>query len=135
MDQADTTIVGRLVRDPVLRGEEQSRRALFTVAVNRGRDEKKKSTFIDCIAWGKRADLFQGLSKGTTLLVTGYLETDKYTKKEEDGTEKQFSKLQCNVNTMLVGAPRGARSNASESQSEGAGETVDVGAGEGDIPF
>lgn len=130
MDQADVTIVGRLVRDPIIRGEDNARRALFTVAVNRGRDEKKKATFIDCIAWGKRANLLEGVTKGTTVLVMGYLETDKY-EKEVDGEKKQFSKLQTNVTTFMVGQPRRYDTDTSSE------ETVEVGVGgaDEDVPF
>lgn len=136
MDKADVTLVGRLVRDPIIRGEDKVRRAVFTVAVNRGRDENKKATFVDCIAWGRRSNLLDGLTKGTTVFLTGYLETDKYTK-EVDGEQKTFTKLQANVDTFMVGQPRsinraegeeGGSQSGSQSASE---ETVDV----GDVPF
>ena len=72
MDQAKLVLVGRLSRDPEFAGEGDVQRAMFSIATNRGRGEKRKSSFFDCIAWGKRADIMRDFSKGKrdTVIVT-----------------------------------------------------------------
>lgn len=56
----------------------------FTVAVNHGSGEHKKTTYVDCGVWGKRAEstLPQYLLKGTKVIVTGAPETRAYTPKD-----------------------------------------------------
>lgn len=136
MDTANIQLVGRLVRDPVFYGEGKARRSLFTVAVNRGRDENKKATFIDCIAWGKRANLLENLTKGNTVFVLGQLEMDSYTRTNDDGEERKITKLQVNVDTFMAGRPSFIANSDSDSAGADSEETLSIGADKEDgVPF
>jgi single-strand DNA-binding protein len=136
MDTATTFIVGRLTRDPMFYGEEKKRRALFSVAVNRGRGDTKKTTFVDCIAWGRRSELLDGINKGQTVMVQGDLETDSYEKK--DGTGR-VTRLQVNVNTFMAGQPSSGVDAAQNGEDDvDSEEVVDISsdaAATSDVPF
>ncbi len=101
MDQGTASIVGRLAADPKFFGEGDSQRAVFSIAFNRGRDEKRKANFIDCIAWGKRADIMKDFSKGGGIFITGELMQDTYEAK--DGSGKR-SRVQVNVSSITATA-------------------------------
>lgn len=60
-------LVGRLTRDPDLRGSSETAVTKFTVAVNRARqkDKPQEADFINCIAFGKVGEIIaQYLTKG-----------------------------------------------------------------------
>ena len=75
-------IVGRLTRDPEIRGEGEKKVAKFTVAVDRfGKD--KGADFIKCAVFGKKADFAETwLKKGTKIVLRGRIQTDSYTNKD-----------------------------------------------------
>ena len=47
MDRASAQMTGRLAGDPKFFGEGDTRRAVFTVASNRGRGEKRNGRYPD----------------------------------------------------------------------------------------
>ncbi len=131
-DTGFTLITGRLVANPEFFGEGDIRRAVFTVAFNRGKDEKRKSTFVDCIAWGRRSTLMDLFSKGQGISVQGQLETDAWETKEG----QKRSKLRVNVNLITRTAPLGGNSEGAARESVGSTEEVAIPTtGEGTIPF
>ena len=71
MDMGTVVLVGRLTREPKFFGEDDKQRALFSIAFNRGRGDNRKANFIDCIAWGKRADIMRDYGQGDGIFVTG----------------------------------------------------------------
>ncbi len=98
MDQGKAFVVGRLSRDPEFQGDGDKQRALFSIAYNRGVGEKRKSNFLDCIAWGKRADIMRDFKKGSGIFVTGDIEQDTYQTKE--GHKR--SRVQINVSSITA---------------------------------
>jgi len=135
MDQGSAVVVGRLSRDPQFFGEGDKQRAVFSIAYNRGRDEKRKANFIDAIAWGKRADIMRDFTKGMGIFVTGDLEQDSYENK--DGVK--VSRVQVNVNSITAttstrrpdaeGANSGGQASGGNTGSRGNGSE------EAPIPF
>lgn len=125
MDQGSVVLVGRLSRDPQFFGDGEKQRAIFSVAFNRGRGDNRKSNFIDCIAWGKRADIMRDFHKGYGIFVTGDLEQDTYENKEG----QRVSRVQVNVNSITP-----TRSNR---RNEASSDTSDRSANEEEatIPF
>lgn len=130
MDQGKAFVVGRLTRDPDFFGEGDKQRAVFSIAYNRGTGDKKKANFLDCIAWGKRADIMRDFSKGTGIFVTGDIEQDTYETK--DGQKR--NRVQINVSSITA-----TTSLRRSDESAGAGVTSGSGsAGTGEeapIPF
>jgi single-strand DNA-binding protein len=66
----------------------------FTVAVNKGYGDKKKTIFIDCVVWEKKAEIMsQYTSKGSSVLIEGEHEQQKW----EDKNGNKRSKLLISV--------------------------------------
>lgn len=107
MDQANVVLVGRMSADPKMFDEgTEKARAVFTIATNRGRGDNRKSSFIDCIAWGKRSEIMGDFKKGDGIFVTGDLEQDNYETKEG----QKRSRVQVNVTSIT--ATRSTRDNS-----------------------
>ncbi len=88
-------LMGRLTRDPDVRysaggGDQQQAIARYTLAVDRRfvrRDNNdpnaQTADFIGCVAFGRSAQFAeQYLHKGTKVVVTGRIQTGKYTNRE-----------------------------------------------------
>ena len=95
-------VVGNLTRDPELKFTPSGKAmARFSVADNHGYksgDEwQKKTSFIDCVAWGDIAEhITNSLSKGDRVIVLGRL--DQQTWENEDGDKR--SKLEIVVDSI-----------------------------------
>ncbi len=64
----------------------------FTVAVNMGSGDKKRTEWVDCALWGKRGDAFcQYLTKGTTVSVCGQPRIRQYDANGEHRAQMQIS--------------------------------------------
>jgi len=98
MDNGVAFVTGRLTKDPQFFGEGEKRRVVFSVAFNRGKEERRKTTFVDCIAWGRRADILESFAKGSGVSLSGELETDTW----EDKEGQKHSRLRLNVNTITA---------------------------------
>lgn len=80
--------MGRLTRDPDIRysqGEKATAVARFSLAVDRKfkQDGQPTADFINCLAFGKRAEFLEKYCrKGTKLVVEGSWQTGSYTNKD-----------------------------------------------------
>ncbi|MHA2063129.1 MAG: single-stranded DNA-binding protein [Candidatus Thorarchaeota archaeon] len=129
MDQGKAFVVGRLSRDPDFFGEGDKQRAVFSVAYNRGTGDRRKSNFLDCIAWGKRADIMRDFSKGSGIFITGDIEHDSYENKEG----VRVNRVQINVSsiTATTSLRRGDESNGKPGEVRVGGTAEET----ADIPF
>jgi single-strand DNA-binding protein len=81
-------IIGRLTRDPDIRysqGEKATAIARISLAVDRKFKQEGQPTadFINCLAFGKRAEFFEKYcKKGTKLVIEGSWQTGSYTNKD-----------------------------------------------------
>lgn len=81
-------LTGRLTRDPDIRysqGEKATAVARFSLAVDRKfkQDGQPTADFINCLAFGKRAEFIEKYCrKGTKLVVEGGWQTGSYTNKD-----------------------------------------------------
>lgn len=77
-------LLGRLTRDPEIRyTESQLAVAKFSLAIDDGYGEKKKTNFINIIAFGKTAEVCEKhIGKGARCAVEGKLSSGSY---EKDG--------------------------------------------------
>lgn len=87
------TIHGNVGKGPELRYTNGGMAVLeVSVADSYGKDDKKKTTWHSVTVFGKLAEnVAATIRPGTTVLVSGRLETDEYTKK--DGTQGKFTKV------------------------------------------
>lgn len=78
-------LMGRLTKDPDIRGEGTSLCARYTLAVDRRftKDNEQQADFIPCVVFSKGAEFAEKyLKKGTKVVVTGRIQTGSYTNKE-----------------------------------------------------
>jgi single-strand DNA-binding protein len=135
-------LAGNLTRDPELRVTPKGTAICqFGLAINRKfKDEsgqqRDDTTFVDCEAWGKTAELISKyLTKGKQALVEGRLKLDTW---EDKQTQQKRSKLKVvveNVQFLSAATPSeqtGGQSSAptSERQQPPTQENIDE-----DVPF
>ena len=73
-------LMGRLTKDPELRHtNNQKAVTTFTIAVDTGYGENKKTDFINCVAWEKTAEFIEKyFEKGRMIVVAGRISTRSY---------------------------------------------------------
>jgi single-strand DNA-binding protein len=121
-------LAGHLTRDPELRPLPGEKVVVnFGLAINRRYKSaegeiKEESTFVDCEAWGRTAELVgQYLAKGSAAYIEGRLKFDTWQDKE--GHNRNRLKVVVD-NVQFIGPPKGKAGNAGEP-----GEAVGAGAG------
>ena len=74
------TIFGNVGKQPELRTTQQGQKVCgFSIAVNDGYGDNKRTLWFDCSCWGKRGEaIANNVSKGDKLCVTGDLSTREY---------------------------------------------------------
>ena len=77
-----TLLIGRLTRDPESQGEGDSKRARFSIAIDRPKDGAG-ADFINCTAFGRTAEnILKYCKKGTMISVEGSLNSYSYENEE-----------------------------------------------------
>lgn len=106
-------IAGNVTRDPEMRTTPSGAQVCsFTVAVNRvyrdsSGNQQDQTSFIDCVAWGKSAELInQYVKKGSGILVSGRLDQRSW---EDKTTGQKRSRVEINVEdfSFIGGAANG----------------------------
>jgi single-strand DNA-binding protein len=65
--------------------------ATFTLAINEGWGDKKKTTFINCVAWRKTAEALASYTdKGSKIAVVGKIQVRDY---EKDGIKRYVTEV------------------------------------------
>ena len=127
-------LMGRLTRDPEVRysqGENATAVGRYTLAVDRRikREGEQSADFINCVAFGKLAEIAeQYLRQGTKVVITGRIQTGSYTNK--DG-------VKIYTTDVVVEDQEFAESKASKSNTSNSGSSpseANVGDGFMNIP-
>ena len=128
-------LMGNLTRDPELKQTPSNQSvAQIGLAVNRkfkGRegDMREETTFVDCEAWGRTAEIMSKyLSKGKPVFVEGRLKLDQW--QDKDGNNR--SKLKVVIDTFQFVDSRGAQSGQSQQPTTA---TANITPQDDDIPF
>lgn len=118
------TIAGRLGKNSETRRTQDGKPVTsFSVAVDDGYGQNKKTAWFDCSIWGDRGEkLAQYLTKGTAVAVSGELGTREY-----EG--RTYLTVRVNDVTMLGG---GERHSGGQSAHGGQSFSQDLG---DDVPF
>ena len=122
----NVVLIGNLARDPELRystGANGTAICRFTVAVNDGFGERRRTDFIPIVVFGKTAEnCDRYLKKGSKVCVNGRIQTGSY---EKEGRTVYTTEVIANNYggvEFLTGAQGGAQ------QSSFAGQQADFGA-------
>lgn len=113
-DINNVTLVGRLVRDAEARTTKSGKNiAAFTIAVSG--IEKEYVDFIDCLAWGKTADVVTKYTgKGKRVGIVGKLHINKYETK--DGEKRSRAEVIVNSIQLLSSAEASKKEDAEEAK-------------------
>lgn len=126
-------LAGRLTRDAELRNTKGGTAvAQFGLAVNRRVKDQETTCFVDCVAFGKTAEILaQYVRKGSPLFVEGRLEFSSW--ETNDGGKR--SKLEVIVENFQFLSSGERRVESSGRRSGGGREQQQEEPGYGDIPF
>lgn len=127
MSYAYTAINGRLTKDPETRMTQTGKSVVtFTVAVDRGYGDQKKTIFYDCVAWNKDGEFIADhFHKGDAIMLSGTMESRDW--QDKDGNKRRSWELIVNHTDFPVGGK-------SESNWTRAAETAPEMSEEG-LPF
>jgi single-strand DNA-binding protein len=108
------TIAGRIGKDAETRNTQQGDQVTsFTVAVDEGFGDKKRTLWFDCSLWGKRGEKLAGyLTKGSSVTVTGDLSTREY-----EG--KTYLTIRANDLALQGGRDAGGRQDRGQVNNDG----------------
>ena len=75
--------MGRLTRDPEIKGNDERTVARYSLAVDRKFSKDKETDFINCVCFGKAAEFAEKyLKKGTKVVVSGRIQVGSYENKD-----------------------------------------------------
>ena len=99
-------ITGRLGKDCEVKQGQNGNRLVFSVAVKSGFGDNEKTTWANCVVFGKRADgqLPQYLKKGQEVAVSAEVTLEKWN--DQNGLEKQALKLVVGSLDLIGGQPQ-----------------------------
>ena len=127
------TGIGRLTKDPEVRyTTDQMAIARFSIAIDDGYGEKKKTNFIPIVVFGKQAESCERfLTKGKLVGIEGKIQTGSYEK--QDGTRAYTTDVIANrVQFLDFGKKDGENANQGGSDGIPAGFSV---VDDAEIPF
>ena len=137
-------LMGRIVRDPEIRysqGEKSTAVARFSLAVDRKFKQEGQPTadFINCLAFGKRAEFLEKYcQKGTKLVIEGSWQTGSYTNKDGQKiytNECLIENCEFAESKNVSGSNNGG-GNASPIQNNSGGDFMNIPDGIGEeLPF
>ena len=113
-----TTIMGRLTRDPELRRTGSGIAvASFTVAVDRDytgkENNEREADFIDCVAWRQTGEFVaKYFTKGSMIVVCGKLQSRSWT--DKDGNKRRT--MEVKADNVYFGEPKRSGSDAPNSE-------------------
>ena len=121
---------GRITKDIEIRYTQSGKAvAGFSLAINEGYGEKKRTEYVDCVAWEKLAEnLAQYQSKGSLVLVMGRLQKRSYD--AQDGSKRYVTEVVAQDIEFMGSKPQGAAQEPSGANSFGS-EVID----DQEIPF
>ena len=115
---------GRITKDIEIRYTQSGKAvAGFSLAINEGYGEKKRTEYVDCVAWEKLAEnLAQYQSKGSLVLVMGRLQKRSY--EAQDGSKRYVTEVVAQDIEFMGSKPQGVAHEPSGANSFGS-EVID----------
>ena len=84
-------LIGRLGKDPELKAAGDTHVCNFSVATSFKSKDKENTTWHNCVAWGKTAEIIaQYFKKGSMIALEGRIDNRTY---EKDGVTKYISEV------------------------------------------
>ena len=134
--------MGRLTRDPEIRysqGEKSTAVARFSLAVDRKFKQEGQPTadFINCLAFGKRAEFLEKYcKKGTKLVVEGSWQTGNYINKDNQKVYTNDCLIENCEFAESKNASSGSNQNPAQSNASSDGfMNIQDGIDDSELPF
>ena len=126
-------IMGRLTHEPELRQTGTGRSVCsFSIAVNNGYGENRRTDFINCVAWNKTAEFVRRyFTKGKMIIVIGRITTRAW----EDKNGKRCYATDVVADEVSFGESKGTASESKPSLSEAIDEGFLSVEPDDDMPF
>ena len=112
-------VVGNLGKDPEIRSTGSGKKvASFSLAVDQGYGDNKKTEWVNIIAWEKLAELAEKfLKRGKTVALSGYLQTSSWEDKQS-GQKRYKTEVVARDITFLDSGTRSGGDNASRATTQ-----------------
>lgn len=121
-DLNKTILIGRLTRDAEFKTVGETDIASISIAYSTGYGDKKKSNYIDCVAFGKTAEVVKNYTKkGSQIAIEGSLEQDSWD--GQDGKKNYKTKIKI-ASLQLLGSKDAANGNSQEVPSNVSAEDI-----------
>jgi single-strand DNA-binding protein len=106
-------LMGRLTREPELKATQSGTSVCsFSVAVDNGYGENKKTSFINCVAWRGQAEfLSKYFTKGQMIALVGRIETRTW---DDNGTTRYATEVIVNE-VEFCGSKADGQSNTADA--------------------
>lgn len=124
--------MGRFTADPELKTTTSGKAiTTFCVAVPNGYDKDADPYYIDCVAWGKRAEtICRHFRKGKMIAITGELQTRKY--EDHQGKTRKAVEVRVDDFSFCGDKDNGATAKAAQTDAEGNSSKEEI---EEELPF
>ena len=111
-------VVGNLGKDPEIRSTGSGKKvASFSLAVDQGYGENKKTEWINIIAWEKLAELTEKyLKKGKTVALSGTLQTSSWDDRESGQKRYKTEVVARDITFMDTRSSEGGQSRQNTTQ-------------------
>lgn len=116
-------VVGNLGKDPEIRATGSGKKvASFSVAVDQGFGDNKKTEWVSCLAWEKLAEFAEKyLKKGKTVALSGTLQTSSWDDKASGQKRYKTEVVARDIQFMDTRSSEGGqRSNTAQPRQQAA---------------
>jgi single-strand DNA-binding protein len=115
----NVTVIGSLGKDPEIRSTGSGKKvANFTVAVDQGFGDSKKTEWVNVLAWEKLADLAEKfLKKGKQVALSGTLQTSSWDDKATGQKKYKTEVVARDITFMDSASPKAERQTQTRSET------------------
>lgn len=126
-------LMGRLTREPELRHLETDKSVCgFTIAIDNGYGDNKRTDFVNCVAWNKTAEFVtKYFTKGKMIIVIGRIATRSW--ETQDGHKRYVTEVI--ANEVNFGETKAARQTGTQQSMQDDNGFIPLDENDDDLPF
>lgn len=126
-------LMGRLTREPELRHLETDKSVCgFTIAIDNGYGDNKRTDFVNCVAWNKTAEFISKyFAKGKMIIVIGRVTSRSW--ETQDGHKRYVTEVI--ANEVNFGETKAARQTGTQQSMQDDNGFIPLDENDDDLPF
>lgn len=126
-------LMGRLTREPELRHLEMDKSVCgFTIAIDNGYGDNKRTDFVNCVAWNKTAEFISKyFAKGKMIIVIGRVTSRSW--ETQDGHKRYVTEVI--ANEVNFGETKAARQTGTQQSMQDDNGFIPLDENDDDLPF